>query len=164
MTFIISGYIFGELIFERDISSGTIDQALAVISHITGTSLSRCLSHILLCDITLEVFFFSTLEREIETRCPSLYQCSTCSTQPFVFRYLMTHLTFYWVPGLQTDLPHYLLQRHKRTAGWIPHCSNTLETSRRTKGWTGSIRHTSELGSRLRLPPSSSAGRLTVIA
>ncbi len=58
---------------------------------------------------------------------------------------------FYWFP----DLPHYFLQRHKRTAGWMPHRCNTPETSRRTKGWTGSIRHTRH--SRLRLPPSSSA-------
>lgn len=53
-----TGYIFRGLIFERDISSGTIDLALAVNSHITGTSLSRCLPHIHLCDITLEVFYF----------------------------------------------------------------------------------------------------------
>lgn len=86
----------------------------------------------------------------------SLYQCSICSIQQFVFCYPITHLTFIEFLAANGS-PSLSLTKTQANCGQILHCGNTLETSRQTKGWTSSIRHTSEHGSRLRLPPSSSA-------
>lgn len=84
-----------------------------------------------------------------------------CSS--FVFRYLRTHLNLHWVPGLQIPL----IISHRDTSilcvgrsAVVIHWRQAVEQ----KAGQVRIRHTSERGSRLGLLPSSSAGRLTVIA
>lgn len=118
--------------------------------------------HILFCYITTGVcfLFFSFFFPCRLSLCLSLCSIS-CS---FVFRYLKTHLTF--IEFLVcTQIP--LIISHKDTSilrvgrsAVVIHWRQAVEQ----KAGQVRIRHTSERSSRLGLLPSSSAGRLTVIA